>query len=69
MLPGEALPFYAELITFLELSPWEGRPYRTEHPDGNMRLMPFRANAEGLAAYVILEAQRRVVVVNVIWAK
>lgn len=69
MLPQEALPFYAELITFLELSPWEGRSYRAEHPDGNLRSMPFGANAEGLAAYVTLEEQRRVVVVNVIWAK
>lgn len=69
MLPQEALPFYAELITFLELSPWEGRPYRAKHPDGNMRSMPFGANAEGLVVYIILEEQLRVVVVNVIWAK
>jgi len=68
-LPKGALPFYAELITFLELTPWAGQPYRAEYPDRNMRSMSFGANAEGLTAYVILEEQRRVVVINVIWIK
>jgi len=32
-----ALSAYAELIAFLELTPWEGAPYRDDKPDGNMR--------------------------------
>ena len=36
-------------------------------PDGNMRVMPFGKRAEGMAIYVILEEQRRVVVVSVTW--
>jgi hypothetical protein len=32
-----------------------------------MRAMPFGPNAEGMTVYVILEEQRRVVVVSVIW--
>ena len=46
---GPALPAYAELIAFLELTPWEGAPYRDDKPDGNMRTMPFGKRAEGNA--------------------
>jgi hypothetical protein len=54
-LPVPALAAYAELIAFLELTPWEGAPYRDDKPDGNMRLMPFGERAGGIAVYVILE--------------
>lgn len=66
-LPVSALSAYTELIVFLELTPWEGVPYRDDKPDGNMRTMPFGKRAEGMAVYVILEEQRRVVVVSVTW--
>jgi hypothetical protein len=68
-LPVAALAEYAELIAFLELTPWEGAPYRDDKPDGNMRVMPFGKRAEGMAVYVILEDERRVVVVSVTWLK
>jgi hypothetical protein len=61
------LSAYAELITFLELTPWEGAPYREDKPDGNMRIMPFGKRAEGMVVYVVLEEQLRVVVVSVTW--
>lgn len=66
-LPVRALSAYAELIAFLELTPWAGAPYRDDKPDGNMRVMPFGKRSEGLSVYVILEEQRRVVVVSVTW--
>lgn len=66
-LPVGALSFYAELIAFLELTPWEAAPYRDDDPDGAMRTMPFGQRAEGMAIFVILEEQRRVVVVSVTW--
>jgi hypothetical protein len=66
-LPVPSLSAYAELIGFLELTPWEGAPYRDDKPDGNMRTMPFGKHAEGMAVYVILEEQLRVVVVSVTW--
>jgi hypothetical protein len=65
--PVSALSAYTELIAFLELTPWEGAPYRDDKPDGNMRAMPFGKRAEGMAVYVILKEQRRVVVVSVTW--
>jgi hypothetical protein len=66
-LPVAALSAYSELIGFLELTPWEGAPYREDKPDGPMRTMPFGKRAEGMAVYVILDDQRRVVVVSVTW--
>ena len=68
-LPVAALAEYAELIAFLELTPSEGAPYREDKPDGNMRIMPFGKRAEGMAVYVILEDERRVVVVSVTWLR
>jgi len=66
-LPAEALPFYAELITFLELTPWDGPAYREDKPEGSLRKMLFGRGAEGIAVYLILEEQRRVIVVSVTW--
>jgi hypothetical protein len=66
-LPLAALPFYAELITFLELTPWDGPAYREDNPEGNMRKLLFGRGAEGIVVYLILEQQRRVVVLSVTW--
>ncbi|ONI73398.1 hypothetical protein ALI144C_46715 [Actinosynnema sp. ALI-1.44] len=66
-LPTAALPYYAELIAFLELTPWDALPYRDDNPDGNLRKVLFGSSAEGIAVYLILEDQRRVIVVSVTW--
>jgi hypothetical protein len=34
-LPVDALAFYAEVIAFLELTPWEGLAYRADKPEGS----------------------------------
>jgi hypothetical protein len=42
-LPGEALPFYAELIAFLELTPWAEQPRRVNIVRRNRAVSaPFR---------------------------
>ncbi|MGH3831667.1 MAG: hypothetical protein ACRDRS_14670 [Pseudonocardiaceae bacterium] len=66
-LPIDALRRYAELITFLELTPWDGPPYREDNRDGNMRKMLFGLGANGIAVYLVLEHERRVIVVSVTW--
>jgi hypothetical protein len=63
-LPVRALPFYAELLVFLELTPAAGAPYNADEPDGAMRAQPFGPDGEGLAVYLVLE-QRRVVMLSV----
>ncbi|MBF6548845.1 hypothetical protein [Nocardia brasiliensis] len=66
-MPVELLTPFAELIAFLELTPWAGQPYQPGNPDGNLRKMVFGPAGEALATYLILEEQRRVVVVSLIW--
>ncbi|WP_157124626.1 hypothetical protein [Nocardia pseudovaccinii] len=66
-MPAELLGHFAELIAFLELTPGAGQPYQPSNPDGAMRKMTFGPNNEALATYVILEEQRRVVLVSLIW--
>jgi hypothetical protein len=66
-LPKNALDSFASLVDLLELHPWSGDPYNRARPEANMRTHPFGAQKEGLAVYVILEDERRVVVVSVAW--
>jgi hypothetical protein len=63
----ELLGSFAELIGFLELTPWAGQPYQPGNPGGSLRKMTFGPDGEALATYVILEDQRRVVVVSLVW--
>jgi hypothetical protein len=67
-LPSEVFPFFAELVTVLEVAPWSGDAYDRQRPDANMRAHAFGEHGEGLVIYVILDDQRRVVVLRVLWA-
>jgi hypothetical protein len=66
-IPAAALHHYAELISFLELTPWAAPPYRDDNPSGNLRRIVFGPSSEGIAVILILEDQRRVIVVSVTW--
>jgi hypothetical protein len=37
-LPSGAFPFYAELVTVLQVEPWSGDAYDRQRPDANMRI-------------------------------
>jgi hypothetical protein len=65
-LPAEALAAYAELRVVLETAPWNGRPYHRDNPQGAVRTLTF--GTRGVAVYLILEDQRRVDVLFVLWA-
>jgi hypothetical protein len=64
-LPSAALVALAEVMSMLELTPWAGRPINEGNPDGNVRVLPFGTAA--LITYLILEDQRRVDVLEVLW--
>jgi hypothetical protein len=66
-LPAKALSFFAELMTLLELSPWAGASYDREQPNANMRTHPFGPAGEGFIIYLILELERRVSILRVVW--
>ena len=66
-LPARALAPFAELRATLEVAPWHGDPYNRFKPDSSMRTHTFGPNGEGLVIYLILEDQRRVDLVNILW--
>jgi hypothetical protein len=66
-LPPGALAAFAEAMAVLELVPWSGEPHNEKKPDGNMRQVVFGAAGRGLVIYLILEDQRRVDVLEVLW--
>ena len=55
-------------MTVLETAPWGGEAYDRQRPDGNMRTYLFGEHDQGMAIYLILDDQRRVVVLRVLWA-
>ena len=66
-LPAEALSAYAELMSLLEVAPWSGSPYNLQRPDANMRTHTFAGEGRGLVIYLVLEEDRRVVILRVLW--
>lgn len=66
-LPTEALAAYAQALGVLELAPWNGDPYNRVDPECAMRQLVFGHGGEGLVTYLVLEDQRRVDVLRVLW--
>jgi hypothetical protein len=68
-LPEAALDHYAQVIDVLELVTWSGDPYNMSNPDGAMRQLVFGPGGKGMVTYLVLEDQRRVDVLRVLWAE
>ena len=66
-LPAAALPSFAELMVLLEVAPWSGNAYNRKRPEANLRTQTFGNAHEGLVIHLVIEDQRRVSVVRVIW--
>jgi hypothetical protein len=65
-LPAAGLNAYLELRAALEVSPWSGEPLHPDNPKGVLT-WSFGGHGEGLVYYLILEDQRRVDIVRVLW--
>ncbi len=52
----------------LEVAPWNGDPLNKLKPDSPMRPCTFGPNDEGMTVYLILDDQRRVDLLTVVWA-
>lgn len=65
-LPDEALAGYAEALGVMKLVPWGGAPFHEENPEGNIRTLAFSRG--GMVTYLILEREREVHVLEVLWA-
>ncbi|WP_214401067.1 hypothetical protein [Pseudonocardia lacus] len=66
-LPAAALAAFAEARTMLEVAPWNGAPYHRGSPDSPMRALTFGPRSEGDIVYLVLEDQRRVDILVVLW--
>jgi hypothetical protein len=68
-LPARALACYAELRTPLEIALWNGSPINNRNPDAAVRVLTFGPHREGMVTYLVLEDQRRIDVLQVIWLR
>jgi hypothetical protein len=55
------------LRTLLEINPWAGEPINKRNPEAPVRTLTFGPHREGLVVVLILEEQRRVDVLEVLW--
>lgn len=66
-LPAEALTAYAELLTVLTITPWNGPPQHEDNPDGEVRRWAFGPGLAGQVVYLIVEHHHEVHVLMVQW--
>ncbi len=66
-LPDEALEGYAKVLGVLELAPWSGEPQHKSNPDAVVRRWVFGPEGAGQVVYLILEDQREVHLILVLW--
>jgi hypothetical protein len=66
-LPSAAGAPFAEARVVLEVSPWSGDPLIEAKPDTGIRTLTFGPSGEGMITYLILEDQRRVDILDVLW--
>ncbi len=66
-LPANALAPFAEARAVLEVAPWGGDSLNDDNPDAPVRSLVFGPTHQGLVTYLVLERQRRVDVLDVLW--
>lgn len=66
-LPLVARHKFSEVLAVLELVPWNGVPINKQNPDGAVRQFMFGPSSVGLVTYLVLEDQREVHIVKVLW--
>jgi hypothetical protein len=66
-LDGDAGAAFAEARVVLETAPWSGEPLFAAKPDGGLRTIVFGTTGQGMITFLILEDQRRVDILDVLW--
>lgn len=66
-LPPQLPKQLAEVMAMLELTPWHSKPINERNPDGSVRQLTFGDTGEALLTFLILEQQRRVDILEVMW--
>jgi hypothetical protein len=66
-LPPEALAPFAEARAVVEIAPWNGDSLNDGYPNAPVRTLAFGPDHQGLLTYLILDDQRRVDLLDVLW--
>jgi hypothetical protein len=66
-LPAAALIEYARVHDVLEVAPWNGPSHNKDNPDAEVRRWLFGPGGVGQVIYLVLERDREVHVLRVLW--
>ncbi len=66
-LPPDALAPFAEVRATSEVAPWAGDSLNDGNPDAPVRSLTFGPDRQGLVTYLIVDRQRRIDVLDVLW--
>jgi hypothetical protein len=67
VLPVAALPAYLEVLSVLELTPWNGEPQNRDNPDGAVRRFVFGPGGAGQVIYLVLDEPPEVHLLMLQW--
>lgn len=67
-LPARLLGDYARVLDALEVAPWNGEPQHAHNPQGEVRRWLFGPGGAAQVIYLIVERDREVHVLRVLWA-
>ena len=68
-LPAAALAEYAQVMDAIEVVPWNGPPHNARNASGAVRRWLFGPSGAGQVLYLVLERQREVHVLRVLWVE
>jgi len=66
-LPPHLLGDYARALDVLAAAPWDGPPHNANNPDAEVRRWLFGPLGVGQVLYLVLEREREVHVLRVVW--
>ena len=66
-LPDEVLLEYAQVVGWLQVAPWAGVPINERNPDAEVRQVLFGPDGAGMVTYLILDRDREVHILEVLW--
>jgi hypothetical protein len=69
VLPASVLAEYARVIDAIEVAPWNGPPHNERNADGAVRRRLFGPSGAGQVLYLVLDRQREVHVLRVLWVE
>lgn len=60
---------FAEARAVVEIAPWNGDSLNDDYPEAPVRTLTFEPAYQGLLTYLILDDQRRIDLLDVLWLR